>query len=93
MGGEHIRSLRVGWHGLSGLPKVNYRCTPSRFVRTDPIVQIVHRISANDRCDPYIAVYASPEPSRIGVITAICWNGLIPSSFVQKILESVSYVS
>lgn len=52
----------------------------------------MHRISANDRCDPYIAVYASPEPSHLSAITAIRWNGFIPSNFVQKILESISYV-
>ncbi|OJT11654.1 hypothetical protein TRAPUB_11827 [Trametes pubescens] len=48
------------------------------------------RVSANDRCDPYIAVYTPPEPSRLGDITAIRWNGFIPSSFVQKVLESIS---
>lgn len=53
----------------------------------------MRRVSANDRCDPYIAVYTPPEPSRLGDITAIRWNGFIPSSFVQKVLESISYVS
>ncbi|EIW58568.1 uncharacterized protein TRAVEDRAFT_168163 [Trametes versicolor FP-101664 SS1] len=48
------------------------------------------RISANDRCDPYIAVYAPPEPSRVGDVTVIRWNGFIPSSFIQQVLENIS---
>ncbi|KAI0675792.1 ribonuclease P 40kDa subunit-domain-containing protein [Trametes maxima] len=48
------------------------------------------RISANDRCDPYIAVYAPPEPSYIGNLTCLRWSGLIPSCFIQEIIEQIS---
>ncbi|KAI0349558.1 hypothetical protein OH77DRAFT_1490615 [Trametes cingulata] len=48
------------------------------------------RVSANDRCDPYIAVYTPPEPSRVGDITTIRWCGLIPSNFIRTILDSIS---
>ncbi|KAI0675796.1 ribonuclease P 40kDa subunit-domain-containing protein [Trametes maxima] len=47
------------------------------------------RISANDRCDPYIAVYAPPEPSYIGNLTCMRWSGLIPSAFVQEIIDQI----
>ncbi|KAI0730763.1 ribonuclease P 40kDa subunit-domain-containing protein [Earliella scabrosa] len=47
------------------------------------------RLSAADRCDPYIAVYTPPEPSRVGELTTMRWRGLIPPSFVQALLDVV----
>ncbi|KAI0820748.1 ribonuclease P 40kDa subunit-domain-containing protein [Trametes gibbosa] len=48
------------------------------------------RISVSDRCEPYIAVYTHPTPSRIGNITTIRWKGFIPSVFVQGIADTIS---
>ncbi|KAI0333837.1 hypothetical protein GY45DRAFT_1271033 [Cubamyces sp. BRFM 1775] len=47
------------------------------------------RLLAQDRCDPYIAVYAPPEPHRVGDVTAIRWRGIVPSEMVQRILSTI----
>ncbi|KAI0057440.1 hypothetical protein BV25DRAFT_1863361 [Artomyces pyxidatus] len=44
------------------------------------------RLQANDRVDPYVAVYTPPQPSMVGEITHIRWRGLLPPSLVQKIV-------
>ncbi|KAI0642231.1 ribonuclease P 40kDa subunit-domain-containing protein [Trametes meyenii] len=51
------------------------------------------RISVNDRCDPYIAVYTPPEPSSIGSLTCMRWSGLIPPSFVRDIMDQISSIN
>ncbi|KAH9852600.1 ribonuclease P 40kDa subunit-domain-containing protein [Lenzites betulinus] len=48
------------------------------------------RISAGDRCDPYISVYTPPAPSHVGNITTIRWRGLISSAFIQSIIDAIS---
>ncbi|KAI0372624.1 hypothetical protein BV20DRAFT_963655 [Pilatotrama ljubarskyi] len=48
------------------------------------------RLSANDRCDPYVAVYTPPELSRVGNISTIRWSGFIPSAFTRMVLDSIS---
>ncbi|KAI0738497.1 ribonuclease P 40kDa subunit-domain-containing protein [Daedaleopsis nitida] len=47
------------------------------------------RLSGADRCDPYISVYTPPEPSSVGELTVMCWRGLIPSSFVQDLMDTI----
>ncbi|KAH9930345.1 ribonuclease P 40kDa subunit-domain-containing protein, partial [Fomitopsis serialis] len=49
------------------------------------------RLSANDRCDPYIAVYTPPSPSRLHHVTHISWRGLLSSQFTQAIIDQVLY--
>ncbi|KAF7308919.1 hypothetical protein MKEN_01092400 [Mycena kentingensis (nom. inval.)] len=46
------------------------------------------RLLANDRVDPYIAVYAPPEPSSIGDATLLRWTGFLPPAFVQTIIDA-----
>ena len=46
-------------------------------------------MSDADRCDPFISVYAPPEPSRIGDLAAIRWTGFITSDFLKDILETI----
>ncbi|KAF9240612.1 hypothetical protein BU15DRAFT_45598 [Melanogaster broomeanus] len=43
------------------------------------------RLKANDRVDPYVAVYEAPSPSRIGNTTHVRWRGLMDGGFVQSI--------
>ncbi|KAF9814844.1 hypothetical protein IEO21_04896 [Rhodonia placenta] len=47
------------------------------------------RLQANDRVDPYIAVYSPPTPSHIGDLTHVRWTGLLPPDFVQQLISSV----
>ncbi|KAF9240609.1 ribonuclease P 40kDa subunit-domain-containing protein [Melanogaster broomeanus] len=44
------------------------------------------RLKANDRVDPYVAVYEAPSPSRIGNITHVRWRGLMDGGFVQSVI-------
>ncbi|EGN96866.1 hypothetical protein SERLA73DRAFT_57918 [Serpula lacrymans var. lacrymans S7.3] len=43
------------------------------------------RLKANDRVDPYVAVYEPPAPSRIGSATHMSWTGLLHPVFVQTV--------
>ncbi|EJF57206.1 hypothetical protein DICSQDRAFT_149928 [Dichomitus squalens LYAD-421 SS1] len=47
------------------------------------------RLSAGDRCDPYISVYAPPDPSQVGDLTVIGWTGLITSEFLSQVVETI----
>jgi ribonuclease P/MRP protein subunit RPP40 len=44
------------------------------------------RLQANDRVDPYIAVYEPPAGSMTGKLTHIRWRGLLPPDFVQSVV-------
>ncbi|KAI6041327.1 ribonuclease P 40kDa subunit-domain-containing protein [Pisolithus marmoratus] len=46
------------------------------------------RLKANDRVDPYVAVYEVPTPSRVGSLTHIRWRGTMASTFVQSVLTT-----
>ncbi|KAF7309886.1 hypothetical protein MIND_00360900 [Mycena indigotica] len=47
------------------------------------------RLAANDRVDPFIAVYEAPESfsDTIGDITVIRWTGFLPPEFVQRVID------
>ncbi|PPQ68410.1 hypothetical protein CVT26_006082 [Gymnopilus dilepis] len=47
------------------------------------------RLRANDRVDPFVALYEPPEPSSIGTVVHLQWRGLLHSSFVQQVIDSV----
>ena len=49
---------------------------------------VVGRLAANDRVDPYVAVYESPTPSKVGDVTHLRWRGLLASTFVQTIIDT-----
>ena len=51
------------------------------------------RLSANDRVDPFVALYDPPSPSWIGNVTHLCWRGLLSPSFVQRVLEAALWVT
>ncbi|KAJ7066506.1 ribonuclease P 40kDa subunit-domain-containing protein [Mycena amicta] len=48
------------------------------------------RLLANDRVDPYIAVYALPEFCResTGEVTLLRWTGFLPPAFVQSVIDA-----
>jgi ribonuclease P/MRP protein subunit RPP40 len=50
-----------------------------------------NRLKANDRVDPYVAVYEVPSPSCIGNITHLRWRGLMDSSFVLSVINAAMY--
>ena len=50
------------------------------------------RLKANDRVDPYVALYEPPEPKHMQDVTHLRWRGLLPPSFIHKVLETVAYV-
>ncbi|KDQ26575.1 hypothetical protein PLEOSDRAFT_1105479 [Pleurotus ostreatus PC15] len=47
------------------------------------------RLQANDRVDPYIAVYEPPSPSHTGNVTHLRWRGLLPPQFIQQIIDAI----
>ncbi|KAJ3495714.1 hypothetical protein NLJ89_g10584 [Agrocybe chaxingu] len=47
------------------------------------------RLDANDRVDPYVALYEPPISSRVGNVTYLQWRGLLSPHFVQQILNAV----
>lgn len=48
------------------------------------------RIHANDRPDPYVAVYEPPQPSTVGSVSHVAWTGFLAPSFVQSLIQQVS---
>jgi len=59
-----------------------------QYNSTEP-VQFFCRLHANDRVDPFVAVYDPPSPSYIGEITHLQWKGLLSPAFVQNILNAI----
>ncbi|KIM44470.1 hypothetical protein M413DRAFT_67558 [Hebeloma cylindrosporum] len=51
------------------------------------------RLYANDRVNPYVALYEHPTPSRVDDITHLQWKGLLHPAFVGKVLDTVMYVA
>ena len=51
------------------------------------------RLRANDRADPYVAVYDPPEPSVVGDAVHMQWRGLLNPEFVQSIVDCAVCVS
>jgi len=43
------------------------------------------RLQANDRVDPYVAVYSAPAPSTIGDVVHVQWQGFLTPQFIQRI--------
>ncbi|KAH9066733.1 ribonuclease P 40kDa subunit-domain-containing protein [Lactarius vividus] len=46
------------------------------------------RLQANDRVDPYVAVYCTPTPFTVGDVTHMKWYGFLTPQFVQKIVDT-----
>ena len=44
-----------------------------------------------DRCDAYVAVYSSPEPSHTGELTTMRWSGFICAELVQSLFQTILY--
>lgn len=47
------------------------------------------RLKANDRVNPYVAVYEVPAPSYIGDVTQITWATFLHQSFIKEALDTV----
>ncbi|KAE9385123.1 hypothetical protein BT96DRAFT_928942, partial [Gymnopus androsaceus JB14] len=47
-------------------------------------------LKANDRIDPFVAVYEPPSSTRIGNVTHLRWTGFIGPSFVQSLIDLLS---
>uniref|UniRef100_A0A0W0FZQ8 Hydroxymethylglutaryl-CoA synthase n=1 Tax=Moniliophthora roreri TaxID=221103 RepID=A0A0W0FZQ8_MONRR len=45
---------------------------------------------ANDRVDPFVAVYDAPTPNVVGTVTHLRWSGFLPPSFVQAVIDCVT---
>ncbi|KAH8110734.1 ribonuclease P 40kDa subunit-domain-containing protein, partial [Phellopilus nigrolimitatus] len=46
------------------------------------------RLKANDRANPYVAVYEPPSPNKVGNISHFSWRGFLPPSFTRIIIET-----
>ncbi|KAG1881076.1 ribonuclease P 40kDa subunit-domain-containing protein, partial [Suillus subluteus] len=46
------------------------------------------RLKANDRVNPYVAVYEVPAPSYIGDVTQIRWAAFLHQSFIKDTLDT-----
>ena len=79
----------MGGHGLLRSPKVRVLCCYCFF--PSYLNQKKHpRLKANDRVDPYVAVYEPLAPSHIGDVTCITWTGFLHPSFIQHTLDTVT---
>ncbi|KAH9479337.1 hypothetical protein JR316_0007927 [Psilocybe cubensis] len=47
------------------------------------------RLRANDRVDPYVAVYEPLQPSQMQDVTHIRWRGLLSPGFVKRVIDTV----
>ncbi|KAF9446903.1 hypothetical protein P691DRAFT_672584 [Macrolepiota fuliginosa MF-IS2] len=51
------------------------------------------RLQANDRVDPFVALYEPPSPNRVGNVSHLRWRGLLSPTFVQSVIDaSVTYL-
>jgi hypothetical protein len=50
------------------------------------------RLQANDRVDPYVAVYSPPAPFTVGDMVHMRWHGFLTPQFVQRIVDTATYV-
>ncbi|KAG0709433.1 ribonuclease P 40kDa subunit-domain-containing protein [Suillus ampliporus] len=48
------------------------------------------RLKANDRVNPYVAVYEAPAPSYIGDVTRMTWAGFLRPSFIKHAIDTVT---
>ncbi|KAG6840569.1 hypothetical protein C0991_005758 [Blastosporella zonata] len=45
------------------------------------------RLRANDRVDPYAALYECPSPSYVGSVRHLRWSGFIGPTFLQSVVD------
>ena len=82
---ENIAEL-FEWVGMAclGSERYAYVCKKSSG-RSDTR----RRLQANDRTDPYVALYDIPEPRSVGIVTHVRWRGdALPIPLVENIVES-----
>ncbi|KJA23551.1 hypothetical protein HYPSUDRAFT_137715 [Hypholoma sublateritium FD-334 SS-4] len=48
------------------------------------------RLNANDRVDPYVALYEHPAPKHMQDVTHLRWRGLLPPSFIKESLDTIA---
>lgn len=85
----------MGRHGLFGCAEVRYRYRHHVFQigNSFSLFGGRNRLYANDRVDPYVAVYEPPSPSSIDDVTHLCWKGLMDSTFVRSVIDTAMYAS
>jgi ribonucleases P/MRP protein subunit RPP40 len=57
------------------------------------LIDMRRRLQANDRVDPYVAVYSPPAPFTIGDMVHIRWHGFLTPRFVQRVIDTATCVA
>ncbi|KAL0953968.1 hypothetical protein HGRIS_005128 [Hohenbuehelia grisea] len=93
---ETMQNMRVPIPDLTPCPNrpANEEAKEDWHTEMDEIFEWVgmaslgsQRLYADDRVDPYIAVYEAPSPSRTASVTRVRWKGLLGSTFMQQVLD------
>ncbi|KAE9406839.1 hypothetical protein BT96DRAFT_1014542 [Gymnopus androsaceus JB14] len=79
------------WVGMAGLGATRQEDS-LLFLGHKILTPKTVRLKANDRIDPFVAVYEPPSSTRIGNVTHLRWTGFIGPSFVQSLIDLLSYV-
>ncbi|EPQ56271.1 hypothetical protein GLOTRDRAFT_128220 [Gloeophyllum trabeum ATCC 11539] len=45
------------------------------------------RLAANDRVDPFVAIYSPPDPSYVGNVVHLQWTGFLSPEFIQSVIN------
>ena len=74
------------WVGMACLGAQRYVCPsmPPGHLRMTPRC----RLRANDRVDPYVAVYEAPAPASVDDVVHLRWKGSMDSAFVQSVINT-----
>jgi ribonucleases P/MRP protein subunit RPP40 len=83
----------AGWCEWVGLACLDSPRFFSFFLSHSSLQQLMRvrcgrRLQANDRADPFVALYEAPGPSRVGALTHVRWRGLLPPEFVQGVIDA-----
>ena len=76
---------------MSRVSKVFLRVEITRHRQLTLLILLI-RLQANDKTDPFIAVYALPTAHRIADVQHFRWTGLLAPVFVQNVLNICRYV-
>jgi Ribonuclease P 40kDa (Rpp40) subunit len=73
-----------------------YWCTTACSLVKSSFVELIDtrpRLQANDRVDPYVAVYSPPVPFAVGDMVHIRWHGFLTPQFVQRVIDTATCVA
>ncbi|KAK7060947.1 3-hydroxy-3-methylglutaryl coenzyme A synthase [Paramarasmius palmivorus] len=100
--GQHLASATVKEVECQKMKRDNMRIPvvkiPTRASNQDPEaiedeqgwIDKLFELKANDRVDPFVAVYEAPTPNVVGTITHLRWTGLLHPSFVQGVIDCLT---